>query len=557
MRIQREASTGWPVGTGLLALCLASIYQIFLISQPLEFLITSVYERDDAFYYLLIARNIAEHRVATFDGIHLSNGVQLLWNLMLVLVANFFADPIHYMRAVLAVCLIFTFCAGLLLRRLGASVVSPAFGDILVFLFAGVMVERWNTLQGMEYSLHLTVILGTIIVSLRTISLPNGTRMFILGCLLTLNYWVRLDAVLFSIAIWTAVAWHNVSRETIGTAIKYTSLMTIVPALGAIGYVALSYHWAETWLPLSGAVKSYYAGQFFGDTSFTEMLTVQIKMWVKINLHAFLGLVPQNILDLGLARLPNPFSKPEDLILVTMPVILTAFGILAIGLNTKLRARFGMWIKPLIFLLSICWIHAAISVFALKDFSHVTRHYYGWYLIFWLLWGATLIMCFLGFVAAKAKTVLSTTLIAGYAVSYLFVATAFLSKPIDEWAYSIIRYDLAQELNDSLPKGAIVAAWNAGLLGYFLDRPVVNLDGLVNDAAFLEILKSGAPLAPYLKSENVTHLIDHNARDLTLNYRENRDTDREYRNGVTWEDVQIFDKVGAIYVLELVRGIGD
>lgn len=38
---------------------------------------------DDAFYYLLIARNFAETGVPTFDGIHATNGFHPLWMLML------------------------------------------------------------------------------------------------------------------------------------------------------------------------------------------------------------------------------------------------------------------------------------------------------------------------------------------------------------------------------------------------------------------------------------------------------------------------------------------
>ena len=38
---------------------------------------------DDAFYYLLIARNFAQSGIPTFDGIHATNGFHPLWMLML------------------------------------------------------------------------------------------------------------------------------------------------------------------------------------------------------------------------------------------------------------------------------------------------------------------------------------------------------------------------------------------------------------------------------------------------------------------------------------------
>jgi len=117
--------------------------------------------------------------------------------------------------------------------------------------------------------------------------------------------------------------------------------------------------------------------------------------------------------------------------------------------------------------------------------------------------------------------------------------------------YAPIRMQLGAELSAELAPDAIVGAWNAGVLGYFLERPVVNLDGLVNDKAFRDVLASGAPLQDYLTQVGVTHLLDHNKRDLTLSFQEVRDTETFFRNGISWDEVDALKQVGAIYVLEI------
>ena len=85
--------------------------------------------------------------------------------------------------------------------------------------------------------------------------------------------------------------------------------------------------------------------------------------------------------------------------------------------------------------------------------------------------------------------------------------------------------------------------------GVLSGTPVINLDGLVNDKAFSRVLRSGAPLQGYMRDVGITHLIDHNRRDLTLRFQEMRDTDGEFRNGITWDEVEVLEKLQHIYVL--------
>ena len=85
-------------------------------------------------------------------------------------------------------------------------------------------------------------------------------------------------------------------------------------------------------------------------------------------------------------------------------------------------------------------------------------------------------------------------------------------------AVSILRTDVRPEWESAsyaaLPairrhveESAIVGSKDAGLLGYFLPNPVVNLDGLVNDSRFYEQLKEGT-VGSYVRSEGIDYLVN-------------------------------------------------
>jgi hypothetical protein len=67
-------------------------------------------------------------------------------------------------------------------------------------------------------------------------------------------------------------------------------------------------------------------------------------------------------------------------------------------------------------------------------------------------------------------------------------------------------------MTETLEGDAIVGSFNAGQLGYFTDRPVVNLDGLINHVSYFETVirpESPAALAEYLDRIGVDYVVDY------------------------------------------------
>src|SRR5262245_46485940 len=110
---------------------------------------------DDAFYYLQVARNLADGRGFTFDGIHRTNGFHPLWLLVVTPIYLFDPGTVAALRAVAIVETIFAAAAITLIfvtlrRRISIGAAGTA--ALLVVAFPGA---REAVRYGMEGSLLL------------------------------------------------------------------------------------------------------------------------------------------------------------------------------------------------------------------------------------------------------------------------------------------------------------------------------------------------------------------------------------------------------------------
>ena len=70
----------------------------------------------------------------------------------------------------------------------------------------------------------------------------------------------------------------------------------------------------------------------------------------------------------------------------------------------------------------------------------------------------------------------------------------------------------AEWASTGLPPEAVLASWDAGVLGYFAEQPVVNLDGVVNGFDWYDATQEGgAAMAAELDAAGVTHIVNHGA----------------------------------------------
>jgi hypothetical protein len=194
--------------------------------------------------------------------------------------------------------------------------------------------------------------------------------------------------------------------------------------------------------------------------------------------------------------------------------------------------------------LALCWvfgaIHAASVVWTIGPFSHVTQHYYGWLLITWSLWSGLMIERLLATSRSTASWArpLAIAVLTCLVAANSAIAWRTFAQPVDTSAtLHNRRLPVIAWIDEHVPAGARIGAWNAGQIGYFSKRTVVNLDGLANDGEYLKVIEHGS-LADYLKRERITYLVDNDALDLTMPYRAEWDHTRFFHRTVPWAGLE-------------------
>jgi hypothetical protein len=506
--------------------------------QPIEFLNQHVLVMDDAYYYFQVARNVSLQGWATFDGVHATSGVQLLWALVLSGVALLWSERMAFLHATLVLCVLLNVVAGVTIWQVGRKFYSTTVGDLALWLWSGFMVGLWPTMIGMEYSLHVLIIVAIIGCWWEVRLDPTRAtrlRLFWLGVLLTLNYWVRLDSALFSLLIWCNIVFslrHTYSSQS--TYLNHIIVFSSIPLLGGIGYAATCYLLTGTLVPISGTVKAHYASHHFDAFNGLTSLAGHLLWWVRIESRAMLD-------PISSALLAHHQSLWRPLPLAVLAGVLgtTWWGVHRIVCD---RADDLRRLRLAAFL-GVLWIfnalHVALVVATIGHFSHVTQHYYGWLLITWCFGIAALTETFLSWIGSPniQRVVIASGLVGFLAMNSWIAAKRFLDGSTSYLHNR--RLPVITWINEHIPVYARIGAWNAGQLGYFSDRTVVNLDGLANDRAFLSHLKSGAPILDYLEKEGITYLVDVDTPDLTMPYRASWDHRLWFRDSLPWSALDI------------------
>src|SRR3989344_2308107 len=153
--VRTSLRNAWP---GLLVIAIAAAAQLFLITRPLDFLLTHILP-DDAFYYFEIARNIALGLGSTFDGFSMTHGYHPLWLLFLSPIFSIFGADVgglEPIRAALALTVVLNvataFLVWLILGRFTKSVFVRTLGLAVWALNPFLLYQGIN---GLETSLSL------------------------------------------------------------------------------------------------------------------------------------------------------------------------------------------------------------------------------------------------------------------------------------------------------------------------------------------------------------------------------------------------------------------
>lgn len=437
---------------------------------------------DDAFYYLGIGRNIAEGAGSTFDGINTTNGYHPLWMLVVSAVFAVGFDDVAAIRAVLVVGLVLWVGSLLVLGDLLARAVAgwPAFAGRAD---AGAASRRGNLLlavvwfaiganpyvlkiyvSGMETGLAAAVGVALLALSVRTtgdpferpVALAVGTGLLFLS---------RTDTVFLVAALccYAALGRRRIDRPILGVGLAFSAVVAAYLAsnLALVGHpMQISGTWKRVDPDVAGWVQVLVLVALAGAVLFAGQRARRVEHHSRFpRLRAWFG---------ATAWWP-------------------AGALALLAYEWGFTAEIYLWhYAP-----QVLWL-ALTAPYAIAD----------------LYEGATVERPAGDRAATTRSRQVAVITCAPFVVGGLLQVGAFTHPEIR--SMQLGDREAAEWIAANLPDDAVVGSFDAGVIGYFAGRPVVNLDGLVNSFEWYDARQEGtAATAEFLRRAGVTHIANH------------------------------------------------
>lgn len=484
---------------------------------------------DDSFYYFQIARNAAAGNGFSFDGIHPTNGFQPLWGMVLAGAARLFAvlgitEPMLLARWFLTLAAGVNLAAGVALYAAARAWLGrrrEALGVLAVWLLSPVLVSHQTA--GMENALFALVLASALAVYHGGFGdadrPPSVARAAALGALLGLLGITRLDAALLAAVAIPVIAWR-MRRVPVPALAARLAPLCLLAALPVAVYLALNLARFGQVMPVAGAAKEWYAAQAVDaaggrwSAGHLAMLAENVRVTLLRLLYVAAGpillaygwLHPLYTALLSRAGLPLMVGAPAASGAVA--VVLAAWTAAGRGAARVLRARLRRLLRP-----------GVLQAFALLHFCAFAALYpiylrgpgAGWYFVpIYLLLvmgmgvaGAFLVQGLRTRLSRRMRPWAGPVAVAALAVNF----AAYLAHEARPEVVTP-KLEVVAWANHNLPADARIGSFNAGAIGFFARRPVINLDGLVNDADYLDHLRTGR-IEAYARREGITHVVEY------------------------------------------------
>jgi hypothetical protein len=425
------------------------------------------YVIDDAFYYFETAANLARHGQLSFDGITFSNGFHPLWALLLV--------PIYWLGLDGAT----SFLVGVFLADLASAastlllfwVLQRRFNVLLAFALALVFLSQ--VIFPLQYGLE-TPILVTSFVALMALYQARFQRPLskvplrdcrLLGFLLGLVVLARLDHAIFAAVLLALLLLSN--RRSLLEAQDRIKLAWIAGIAAFLVLPVLAFNLATTghMVPVSGVIKRIWSYEML-ETAMDSATFFQAKLegllMVLVEQKHFFWSLAGGVLILWVLLAQRRSASVRTLLpFILGPLALFAYYLLIF----HYPFNSSVWYYPTIWLAGLLTLGLAAEV--LLDRLRMP----GDSLFQGLLIGSlTVVLAFQAVAQIERQR----------AFSYWVETQTF------EETYKYISWRAAEYVQDhTWSTGAdsrpVFAAADAGVLGFVLDEPVINLDGLINN----------------------------------------------------------------------------
>lgn len=391
---------------------------------------------DDAWIHQTYARNLAQYGEFSFIPGNTSGGSTApLWTGLLALLPIFGGGP--FLGTFLFGFLLFltaAFCFQQIGIRLMNGQQISTINRSMVFVFGIFFLCEWHmlwaALSGMEIMLYIVLFLFSMLL------LENGKYYPLIGFLSGVIVWVRPDGLTLLGPVLFTIILTKQKPEILPTIGHF--FIGWLPVI--IGYLIFNFQTAGTLFP-----NTFYAKQAEYAILFNQSLYIR---FTNLLLQPFIGaailLIPGIIYELFFA-VKNRRWLEVALFLWAMGYI----GIYAIRLPvTYQHGRYMMPVMPVFFLLGLLGTWRSMNAIRLKE-----------------------------------KTKKLTRFAGGASISLLLVGFWWLGLRTYSDDVAIIHEEMvvtARWVNDNLPQDALVASHDIGALGYYGNREIFDLAGLIS-----------------------------------------------------------------------------
>jgi len=486
MSLERALSR-WEMPLILALASLGAIVRINLALKSMEFLITELVP-DDAFYYFVVSRNMALGRGISFDGISPTNGFHPLWTVILIPVFAMLGEPAS-IRAALLIGAALDVAAGVVIyfflrnSLMQAGLIAV---PVALLVLAGWMLSPYivrQSVNGMETSLSIFLLATAIFITMRlqiervssivAVSLVWGlvllsrTDMFLFWIPAMIFIFLKKPnqnfmPIVISVAITFLVLtpWIIWNLLTFGTLVQSSAVA--IPQVIRANWIAES---ANEVTPLG--ILSHVGNLMWND--FRKLLT-----FGNLSSRALLSVTGLSVI----------------ILLTTRDVARRLVTLLA--QNAYLLVGLAAWFI----------VHDAIRWMA-RDWYFIAPVFAIWIALSFFVSGAFTVFRnrrWLG--AGVLYAGLLIWLISGPAAS----TWRQLAPPSGYLPWQAKMLEGASWIRTNLPEDTQLGSWNAGILGFFSRRDVINLDGVVNNQ-ILQFVRD-REICKYLIESHVEMVVD-------------------------------------------------
>ncbi len=464
---------------------------------------------DDAFYYFGIARNIAAGHGSTFDRLNDTNGYHPLWMALSVVPFAFGLDDMGAARALLVFQLVVGWGGALVISatlvsrfvagwsratrtplptaaRRGASLTLAA---VFLLLIANPFIMK-AFVNGLESGIAVALYALLLLVAVRSPADPDRAQGWIdrssrwhLGVsgLLALLFLARTDAVILlgCLGLWCLAEGVTLVRARAAGAARVSGphvaralveLFTL-PAVVLVGYLLANNAAFGTPVQISGLVKRAPL-----DAAALAILSVLVLAAGALGRHTFRRAHGRKASRSARFPLAGAF--------VVQSGWYAAFCVLVVGYYNVAQTQQWLWYYcPILLYLVVLMTLAVADIIGVALAGAPAGRAAGRTLAPVLaIFGLPLLLGF------------------GYELS-LFTDPTLLS-------IQVANRDAGAWLRANTPEDAVFASWDAGVVGYFSHRQVINIDGVVNSKAYYEAMRHGT-VPVFLRCEHLGFVVNH------------------------------------------------